>query len=64
MLAITALQWTVGIIIWFVAIIAAVGIAMNKGRSGIGWGLLAAILPVIALIIVALLPPKTAGTQT
>jgi hypothetical protein len=58
----TAFWWTVSIIVWFVAIIATVGIAMNKGRSGIGWGVLAAFFTVIALVVVAVLPPKTSGS--
>jgi hypothetical protein len=47
-------------IVWIVGGVAAGWIAWGKGRSVVGWGLLGLIFSVIAVIVVALLPSKSA----
>ena len=45
--------------IYIFMVVATVKIAGGKGRSGGLWGILAVFFPLIALIIVAVLPPKS-----
>jgi hypothetical protein len=52
----------VSIVIWLALIWITARIALNKGRNVVGYAIFAAIVPVIALIVIALMPPKrTAG---
>ena len=50
----------IGVIIWVVVALAfafiCAKVAFNKGRSPLLWGILGLVFPVIALIIIALLP--------
>lgn len=53
--------WVTGIIafiVWFALLVATMNIAGTKGRSVVLWGILGFFLPVIALIVVLLLPAK------
>ncbi len=48
--------WGIGLIIWILLIAWTVSIARKKGRSALGWGILAFFFSWIALIVVALMP--------
>jgi hypothetical protein len=53
--------WVTGIIafiVWFALLVATMNVAGTKGRSVVLWGILGFFLPVIALIVVLLLPAK------
>jgi hypothetical protein len=53
--------WVTGIIafiVWFALLVATMNVAGRKGRSVVLWGILGFFLPVIALIVVLLLPAK------
>jgi hypothetical protein len=47
------------ILIDILLILATISIASSKGRSPLLWGLLAVFMPLIALLIIALLPSRT-----
>lgn len=51
------------ILFWIVAAIGSGAVAMNKGRSGIGWCFLGLLLGPIALIIVACLSADQHGLE-
>jgi hypothetical protein len=50
--------WAIGVVIWIALIAWTVSIARKKGRSALGWGILAFFFTIIALIIVAVLPSR------
>jgi hypothetical protein len=50
--------WAIGLVIWIALIAWTVSIARKKGRSALGWGILAFFFTIIALIIVAILPSR------
>ena len=54
------METVIGVIVWIVVALAfayfCAKIASNKGRSPLLWAILGLIIPVIALIIIALLP--------
>ncbi len=57
--------YIISVIIWIALIFVTMGIAGNKNRSQLGFGLFAVFLPLIALIVVLVvkpLQPSTAGT--
>ena len=50
--------WVLSIAVWLVLFVAAISVARSKGRSLLLWGIIAFFIPLIALIIVAVLPAK------
>lgn len=46
------------IIVWILIIVYVVKRAASLGRSQLGWGIFAAILPIIALIVILFMKPK------
>jgi hypothetical protein len=57
----TAFWWTVGVLVWLAVILWTLNIAIKRGRSGVGWGLLAAVFGLIATLVLVLMKPKTSG---
>jgi hypothetical protein len=53
------LLWTLSIVLWFVFLFLTGMLASSKGHSPLVWTLVAVFLPVIAFIIVLLLPDRT-----
>ena len=53
------LWWLVVFALWVVFLTLTMSIARSKGHSPLLWGLLACFLPLITVVIVLLLPPKT-----
>ena len=49
--------WLVLVFAWAVFLFFTIAVARSKGRSGLFWGVLACFFPLIALIILLLLPP-------
>ncbi|MGH3042619.1 MAG: hypothetical protein ACRDNG_12940 [Gaiellaceae bacterium] len=54
--------WLISLAIAIVVAVLCYRIAESKGRSGVLWGILGFILPIVALIIILVLPGK--GTAT
>jgi len=52
------LLWIISIVLWAVFLVLTGAMAASKGHSPVLWVILAVFLPVIAFIIVLLLPPK------
>ncbi len=48
--------WIIFVVAWVVFIFITITIARGKGRSALLWGILACFIPVIAIIILVLLP--------
>ena len=59
--AATFLWWMIAFFFWVVFLTLTMTIARSKGHSPLLWGLLACFLPLITVIIVLLLPPRTPG---
>jgi len=55
------LWWIVIVFFWIVFLTLTMSIARSKGHSPLLWGLLAVFLPLITVIIVLLLPDRTAA---
>ena len=51
--------WLIGLAIAIVVAVLCYRIAEGKGRSGVLWGILGFIFPIIALIIILVLPSKS-----
>jgi len=47
-----------GTVAWWAGVIGTYFLASHKGRNRLGWTLAAVVLPLIALIVVAVLPRK------
>lgn len=47
---------------WVIFLFFTMGLARAKGRSALGWGLLACFFPLITIIVLLILPAKTART--
>jgi Na+-translocating ferredoxin:NAD+ oxidoreductase RnfA subunit len=60
--ALTFLWWLLAVFFWVVFLTLTMTIARSKGHSPLLWGLLAVFLPLITVIIVLLLPPRTPAT--
>lgn len=56
----TLVGWGIGVLIWIGVIVWTVSIAKKKGRSAAGWGALAFFFSWIALLVVAVLPSRSA----
>jgi predicted cobalt transporter CbtA len=54
--------WLISLAIAIVVAVLCYRIAEGKGRSGVLWGILGFIIPIIALIIILVLPDKSAAT--
>lgn len=55
----TSQTWQlVSMIVWWGSVIGAFVIAGNKGRNRLGWVVFAAFVPLIAILILALLPKR------
>ena len=54
--------WLISLAIAIVVAVLCYRIAEGKGRSGVLWGILGFIIPIIALIIILVLPDKSAPT--
>jgi Na+-translocating ferredoxin:NAD+ oxidoreductase RnfA subunit len=62
MIAVLGLLWWIIIMfLWIVFLAITMAIARTKGHSPLLWGLLAVFLPLITVIIVLLLPDRTAA---
>jgi hypothetical protein len=60
MIALSAWVWGFfSFFVWVVFIIGTASLAGSKGRNGWLWGLLAVFLPIIAFVIVLVLPRRT-----
>ena len=59
---VTAFWWTVSVVVWLAVILWTISIAGNRGRSVIGWGLLAALFSLLATLVLVLLKPRTPST--
>ena len=57
------LLWILSVIVYLFLIFVTMGIARSKGRSALGFGLLAVFLPLIALIIVLIIGPSKSVQQ-
>lgn len=55
----TFLWWTLAFVFWVIFLTLTMTIARSKGHSPLLWGLLAVFLPLISVIIVLLLPPRS-----
>jgi len=55
------LWWIVIVFFWIVFLTLTMSIARSKGHSPLLWGLLAVFFPLITVIIVLLLPDRTAA---
>jgi len=53
------LWWLIIIVAWFVFLSLTIAIARSKGRSGLLWGLLACFFPLITIIVLLLIPPRS-----
>jgi hypothetical protein len=51
--------WLIFVLAWAVFLFITITIARSKGRSGLLWGIIACFLPLIAIIIVLLLPDRS-----
>lgn len=51
--------WIIFVVAWAVFIFITITIARSKGRSALLWGILACFIPVIAIIILVLLPDRS-----
>lgn len=51
--------WAIFLVAWFMFLALTMGIARSKGRSPLLWGLLACFLPLITVIILLVISPKT-----
>jgi predicted cobalt transporter CbtA len=54
--------WLISLAIAIVVAVLCYRIAEGKGRSGVLWGILGFIIPIIALIIILVLPDKSTAT--
>jgi predicted cobalt transporter CbtA len=54
--------WLISLAIAIVFAVLCYRIAEGKGRSGVLWGILGFIIPIIALIIILVLPDKSTAT--
>jgi hypothetical protein len=57
------IPFIVGVAVWAVLVFLAVRAASSKGRSPVLWGIFAAIIPIVALIIVLVLPRADGGAS-
>ncbi|HXY72857.1 MAG TPA: hypothetical protein VEM41_09955 [Actinomycetota bacterium] len=55
------LWWIVIVFFWIVFLTLTMSIARSKGHSPLLWGLLAVFFPLITVIIILLLPDRTAA---
>lgn len=54
--------WLISLAIAIVFAVICYRVAEGKGRSGVLWGIFGFIIPIIALIIILILPDKRAAT--
>jgi hypothetical protein len=50
--------WIIAVVLWLVFLVITARIAASKGHSPVLWGLLAVFFPIIAFVIVLLLPAR------
>ena len=50
--------WLIFVLAWAVFLVFTVTLARSKRRSGLFWGLLACFFPVIAIIVLLLMPSR------
>ena len=55
--ALSFFWWLVLIFAWAVFLFFTIAVARSKGRSALFWGILACFFPLIALVVLLLLPP-------
>ena len=51
--------WLIFVFAWIVFLFVTITIARSKGRSALLWGILACFFPLITIIVVLLLPPRS-----
>jgi hypothetical protein len=58
----TFLWWIIGVFVWALFIYFTYMLAASKGRSPLLWVVLAIFFPLIAIIVLLLIPPKAPST--